>query len=126
MSFTFRPAKRENTPLIIGVAGPTKSGKTYSALRLATGLANGGTIAMINAEGARGHQYADKFTYAACDIDAPFSPERYTEALNAAEQAKPAVVILDSMSHCHDGPGGILEYHEAELDRLAKNRPNER
>jgi hypothetical protein len=29
----FRPAKRENTPLIIGLAGPTKSGKTYSAHR---------------------------------------------------------------------------------------------
>lgn len=118
-TFTFRPAKRENTPLIIGIAGPTKSGKTYSAHRLAVGLANGGQVAMINAEGAKGHQYSDKFTYVAADITQPFRPERYTEALADALALNPAVVIIDSMSHMHDGPGGLLEYHEDELDRMA-------
>lgn len=123
MTFTFRPAKRENTPLVIGLAGPTKSGKTYSAHRLAAGLADGRPIAMINAEGAKGHQYTDHFTYLAADIEAPFRPERYTEALKTALalDPRPAVVIIDSLSHMHDGPGGILEYHEDELDRLAGN-----
>jgi len=74
MSYTFRPATRENTPLIIGIAGPTKSGKTMSALRLGVGLANGGTVAMLNAEGPRGHQYADTFKYVACDLMPPFRP----------------------------------------------------
>lgn len=121
MSITFRPAKREHTPLIIGIAGPTKSGKTYSAHRLARGLAQGGTVAMINAEGAKGHQYSDKFDYLAADLTAPFRPTRYTETLEAALalEPRPAVVIIDSVSHMHDGPGGILEYHEQELDRLA-------
>lgn len=119
MSFTFRPAVRQDTPLIVGIAGPTKSGKTYSAHRVAAGLANGGVVAMINAEGARGHQYADKFKYVACDIAAPFSPKRYTEALLAAKELKPAVLIIDSASHMHDGPGGLLEMHDDELDRMA-------
>lgn len=119
MTFTFRPAVREQTPLIIGLAGPTKSGKTLSAHRLAVGLANGGVVAMINAEGARGHQYADKFKYVACDIEAPFSPARYIEAVAAAKALNPAVLIIDSASHMHDGPGGLLEYHDAELDRMA-------
>lgn len=119
MTFSFRPAVREKTPLIIGLSGPTKSGKTYSAHRLAQGLANGGVIAMLNAEGARGHQYADKFKYVACDIEPPFSPDRYTEALAAAKELNPAVLIVDSVSHMHDGPGGMLEYHDAELDRMA-------
>lgn len=119
MSFTFRPAVREKTPLIIGLAGPTKSGKTYSAHRLAQGLAGGGVIAMLNAEGARGHQYADKFKYVACDIDPPFSPSRYTDALASVKELNPAVLIVDSASHMHDGPGGMLEYHDAELDRMA-------
>lgn len=118
MSFTFRPAKRERTPLIVGIAGPTKSGKTYSAHRVAKGLAGGGPVAMLNAEGAKGHQYADEFDYLACDIDAPFSPERYTEALKAALAIDPAVVIVDSVSHMHNGPGGMLEYHEAEKKRM--------
>lgn len=117
--FHFRPAVREQTPLIVGLAGPTKSGKTYSAHRLAQGLANGGVVAMLNAEGARGHQYADKFKYVACDIEPPYSPARYTEAIEAAKLLSPAVLIIDSASHMHDGPGGMLEYHDAELDRMA-------
>lgn len=116
MPVTFRPAVRVNTPLIIGIAGPTKSGKTYSALRLATGLANGKPIAMINAEGPRGHQYAEKFTYLACDLEAPYRPQKYIEALEAARASKPGCIIIDSVSHCHDGPGGILEWHEEILD----------
>lgn len=120
MSFTHRPARREHTPLVIGIAGPTKSGKTFSAHRVARGLADGGPVTMINAEGAKGHQYADEFEYTAIDITRPYRPERYTEALRYALgiQPKPAVVIVDSMSHMHDGPGGLLEYHAAEKERM--------
>lgn len=119
MSFTLRPAIRENTPLIVGIGGPTKSGKTYSAHRLAQGLAPKGPIAMLNAEGPRGHQYADKFRYLACDIEPPYSYSRYTEALREIATQHPACLIVDSMSHAHDGPGGMLEQHDAELDRMA-------
>jgi len=121
MSFTFRPAVRAHIPTIVGLAGPTKSGKTYSALRLAKGMANGGPVFMLNAEGPKGHLYADKFDYLACDIEAPFSPKRYTEAVLAAAKENPAVLIIDSASHMHDGPGGLLEFHDAELQRLAGN-----
>lgn len=119
--FTYRPGRRENTPLIVGIAGPTKSGKTKSAHRLAVGLAQGGLVAMINTEGARGHQYGDQFEYLATDIEAPYRPQRFTEALNAALALtpKPVVVIIDSGSHMHNGPGGILDWHEEELDRIA-------
>lgn len=121
MSFTFRPATRENTPLIVGLAGPTKSGKTKSAHRLAVGLAQGGPVAMINSEGAKGHQYADQFTYIATEMQPPYRPERYTEALTAVLdlEPRPKVVIIDSGSHMHDGPGGLIEYQSEELDRLA-------
>lgn len=119
MGYTLRPARREKTPLIIGLAGPTKSGKTYSAHRVARGLAADGLVAMINAEGAKGHQYADRFDYQAVDITRPYRPEMYTEALRDVLKAKPAVVIIDSLSHMHDGPGGMLEYQAEELDRLA-------
>lgn len=118
MTYTFRPAIREQTPLIVGIAGPTKSGKTYSALRLAAGLGQGGVVAMLNAEGPRGHQYAEKFKYVACDLEPPYRPESYTAALAAAAKLNPAVVIIDSASHMHDGPGGMIEYHEEELDRM--------
>ena len=79
---------------------------------------------MLNAEGKRGEQYAEWFEskygtrYMNCNISAPYSPERYTEALEAMAAMKPTVGI-DSASHMHDGPGGLLEYHDAELDRIA-------
>ena len=128
MSFTFRPAVRAHTPLIIGLGGPTKSGKTMSAHRIAVGLAQGGPIVMINAEGAKGHQYAEKFTYLTADIERPYRPARYTEVLRdaLATEPPPAVVIIDSMSHMHDGPGGLLEWHDEELDRLAGDDQTQR
>jgi tRNA uridine 5-carbamoylmethylation protein Kti12 len=117
--FSFRPAIREKIPVIIGLAGPSKSGKTMSAHRLAVGLSQGGQVAMINTEGPKGHQYADEFKYVAVDMDEPFSMKRYTEAIKAAAELKPSVLIIDSMSHAHEGLGGMLMQHEAELDRLA-------
>lgn len=121
MTFALRPAIRENTPLIVGIAGPTKSGKTFSAHRVAQGISAGGTIAMLNAEGARGHQYADKFKYLACDIEPPYSYERYQEAVLEIAKQPLGCLIVDSMSHAHDGPGGMLEQHDAEVDRMAGN-----
>ena len=119
MAITFRPAVRQDTPLIIGIAGPTKSGKSFSSLRLALGLANGAPVIMLNAEGARGHQYADTFKYLAYDLTQPFRPVKYTEALTEAAKMKPGAIIIDSVSHMHDGPGGALEWHEEILDRIA-------
>jgi hypothetical protein len=123
-AITFRPAKREHTPLIIGLAGPTKSGKTLSAHRIAVGL--GGKVVMLNAEGAKGHQYADKFDYLTFDLERPYRPDTYTAALRAALEQDPGVIIIDSLSHMHDGPGGLLEWHDEELDRLAGQDRKER
>ena len=118
-SFVFKPAVRTHIPLIVGISGPTKAGKSLSALRLATGLAGGKPIAMLNTEGPRGHQYCDRFQYIAADLSAPFRPIRYTEALQMLKTMEVGCVILDSVSHMHDGPGGILEWHEEILDRVA-------
>lgn len=121
MTYQLRPAVREQTPIIIGLAGPSKSGKTKSALRLATGLAAGGKIGMINTEGKRGHLYAEEFKYEAIDIADSFSYSKYREALLALKAAGVAVGIIDSVSHAHEGPGGMLEQHEKYLDEKAGN-----
>jgi hypothetical protein len=119
MPYTFKTAKRIQSPIIIGLAGPSKSGKTFSALRLAVGMAAGGQIAMINTEGMRGHQYAEKFNYVSCDITEPFAMKRYEEAMKEAASINPSVLIIDSVSHAHEGIGGMLDQHESELDRMA-------
>lgn len=114
-SFSFRPATRENVGLLIALAGASGSGKTFSALRLARGLAGGGKIAFIDTEARRGLHYADRFEFLHADIRPPFRPENFLEGIRAAEAAGAAVVILDSFSHEYDGEGGILDW-AAELE----------
>lgn len=109
MAITFEEAVREKIKLHIGLIGPSGAGKTYTALELATGLADGGEIILIDSESGRGKHYAGRFKYKYCQLTAPFSPERYIEYLNAAYAQKPAVVIVDSASHEWIGKGGVLE-----------------
>lgn len=110
VSFSFRPAARENVSLLIALAGASGSGKTFSALRLARGMAGGGKIAFIDTEARRGLHYADRFEFLHADIRPPFRPENFLEGIRAAEAAGAAVVILDSFSHEYDGEGGILDW----------------
>lgn len=121
MTFVFKPAIREATPLLVGLTGPSGSGKTKSALRLADGIRSirGGEIAALDTEANRMLHYADEHKFIHCPFGPPFGADRYAEALEAAAQAaKGGVVIVDSMSHEHEGQGGYLEYHDQEVRRL--------
>lgn len=118
MSFTFRPAARENVSLLVGVAGASGSGKTYSAMLLARGMSGGKRFAVIDTEAGRAKHYADQFTFDHGDLTAPFSPSRYAEAIVAADAAGYPVIVVDSASHEHAGDGGILDMQEAELARM--------
>lgn len=119
MSFSFRPARREKVGLIIGVMGPTGSGKTYSALRLAKGMSGGARFAVIDTEAGRAKHYADRFEFDHGDLHPPFRPEAYSEAVSAADQAGYPVVVVDSTSHVWAGDGGVLDWQEEELERMA-------
>jgi hypothetical protein len=113
MTYTFRPARRENVPLLLGVAGGTGSGKTYSALLLARGLANGQPFAIVDTENGRAKHYADLFPEMRhAEIHAPFRPSKYAEAIEAADREKYPVVVVDSMSHEWAGDGGCIDWHD--------------
>jgi hypothetical protein len=118
-TFTFRPAVRENIGLLIGLIGASGGGKTFSALRLATGLAGGKRFVIIDTESGRAKHYADRFQFDHGDLTAPYRPDRYREAIEAAIRAGYPVVVVDSASHEHAGEGGLLDWHEEELDRMA-------
>lgn len=116
MSFTFRPAVREQTSLLLALAGASGSGKTYSAMLFARGLAGpDGRIAVIDTEAGRALHYADQFRFDHADLAPPFTPARYQEAIVAAEDAGYGVIVIDSMSHEYAGEGGIQEW-AAELE----------
>jgi len=119
MTFSFRPAVRENVGLLIGLAGGTGSGKTFSAMRLAAGMAGDKPFAVIDTEAGRAKHYAGTFRFDHGDLKPPFTPDAYAEAIKAADDAKYTVIVVDSGSHEHAGDGGILDMHEDELDRMA-------
>lgn len=115
----FRPAERAASQLLILLAGGTGSGKTESALRLATGLAGGGTIAAVDTERGRMLHKADDYTIAHyAELEPPFTPEAYVDAIETADALNPAVLVIDSGSHEWDGDGGVLDIQEAEFERL--------
>jgi hypothetical protein len=118
---TFRPMKRERLPLLIGLAGGTGSGKTLSALMIARGIAAGQPFAAIDTENGRMSHYADRFPECQVgQIDAPFRPTKYTDAIDAADKFLAAsgvpepnrVVVVDSASHEWYGDGGCLDWQE--------------
>jgi hypothetical protein len=79
----------------------------------------GGDIAMIDTENRRGLHYADSFEYQHVDFKPPFGSVDYLDAIRQCHAAGAKIIIVDSLSHEHDGSGGLLESHEAELTRLA-------
>lgn len=121
-SFTIGEGRREATPLLIGLFGPSGSGKTYSALELATGIQSvvGGEIVGIDTEARRMLHYADEFKFKHIDFKPPFGSLDYLDVLNqAVNEFKAKTIIVDSMSHEHEGPGGLITTHEAEVERMA-------
>jgi len=114
-------AKREKVPLLIGLMGPSGGGKTFSALRLATGIqsVSGGDIYFIDTESKRALHYADKFKFKHVPFGAPFGSLDYLAALQWAAGQGAGVIVVDSMSHEHEGPGGMIDLHDQIVDRMA-------
>lgn len=123
MGYEFRPAVREQTKLLIALAGASGSGKTYSALQLATGLAGpGGKIGFIDTEARRALHYASTFRFEHCDMTSPFRPDRFREAIMAGETAGFDVIVIDSFSHEYAGEGGIVDW-AAEMEAAGVKSP---
>jgi len=99
----FTKAVKTQYKLKLALCGPAGSGKTFTALRIASGL--GKRIALISSEPVR---YAEHFAFDKCEL-AEFSPANYIGALKAATEEGYDVVIIDSLSHAWTGKGGILE-----------------
>jgi hypothetical protein len=113
-------AKREAISLIIGISGASGSGKTMSMMRIARGIAGTQPFVVIDTETRRSRIYADHFQpWNVLDLEPPFTPARYLDAIREAVGTAAPVVCVDSFSHEHEGEGGLLDMQEAEVDRMA-------
>src|SRR3990167_6389640 len=119
MAFLFKHATRENVGLLIGLIGASGSGKTYTAMRLASGICGDKPFCVIDTEAGRAKHYADLFNFDHGDLKPPFRPDAYAEAIMAADKAGYPVIVVDSCSHEWAGDGGILDWADDELDRMA-------
>jgi len=108
-----RKAARQKAKLRVGVSGPSGSGKSYSAILIANGIASDKSkVAIIDTENGSADLYADLGDFSVIRLEAPYSPERYVEAINSIEKAGFEVVIIDSVTHEWDGKGGCLESND--------------
>lgn len=113
MAVFFKKAERKNAKLRLAIAGPTGSGKTFTALLLAKGM--GGRIAVADTENSSAELYEDLVEFEHANIQPPYTPEKFIQVIKAAEQANFDTLILDSITHEWSGVGGCLEI----VDQLA-------
>lgn len=113
VTYTFRPAQRDQAKPLIGLYSESGRGKTWSALLLARGFVGPeGKIGMIETESGRGEAYVGVQPvgdYLVCPIRSSFSPSNYGEAITAAERSGLGALIIDSASHEWEAIGGVLD-----------------
>lgn len=122
-------------PISIGLSGGSGTGKTYSALLLASGIADamtgqqGAPIAFVDTENRRGLHYRQQFPQILGHyidfgpLDAKgnlvgYPPERWIALFDAVEKAGVSAMVVDSFTHGWSGINGVLDLHAAELERL--------
>lgn len=117
-----RKAQREGARMVIGLAGQSGSGKTYSAIQLAYGLAGGvgEKVGFLDTENRRGSLYADTVPepFLIGDLYAPFSPQRYIDAILEFQKAGVEVLVIDSVSHEWEGTGGCEEIASGSTNKV--------
>src|SRR5258708_19421143 len=115
-TFTFETATKAGAKARLAVGGPTGSGKTYTALKIAT--AWGGSIGVIDTERGSASKYARNpatgkglFPFRRLDMQR-YDPRDLPKALAAAAAAGIDTVIIDSLSKFWSGEGGMI--HQAD------------
>jgi KaiC/GvpD/RAD55 family RecA-like ATPase len=112
----FKKATKKKAKLRMAIAGPAGSGKTFSALAIATNM--GARVAVIDSEGGEdgsANKYADIFDFDTMTLT-NFHPQNFVNGIKAAEEAGYDVLVIDSLSHAWVGTGGVLD----QADQIAK------
>lgn len=139
----FEPAHRSQTNIMVMLSGPSNSGKTLSALRLARGVRtymmqvlgkDEVRVAVLDTERKRSAYYAGspilggyeedgetpKFPFLIKEMADNFEPRNYINGITIARKNRVDILIIDSLTHAWAGKGGMLEMH----DRIAEQKKN--
>lgn len=128
VQFQIRPAVRKRLNARLGLCGPSGGGKTMGALLIARGLVSpDGEIIVLDTEQESSAMYAglegvateaQPEGFSTIDMQPPYSPKNYMQAIDAAEAhfekrgvpLSERALIIDQISHAWTGPGGVLEF----------------
>lgn len=113
-------------PLTIGIVAPSYQGKTCGALRIATGIQRvvPGPIVYCDTEGGRALEFRDRYDFEHVPFEEPYGSLDYCDALDFALSYKPSCVVVDSLSHEHEGVGGYMDVAAEETARGVKQGSN--
>ena len=104
-----RQSSKKQAKIKLALQGASGCGKTYSSLLLAYGMTgNWSKIVIIDTENNSADLYAHLGNYNVLSLKAPFTPERYIQAIEICEQSGMEVIIIDSISHCWEY---LLSFH---------------
>ena len=119
MNYQAVPATRSEEPLLLGMIGPPGGGKSLSSLRLAKGIQSvrGGDIIVIDTEGGRSRKYNDQIPFKIVELANGRSND-FLDAIRAQLPAKPAAIIVDSLSDEHEA---YLEWHDEMVPKMGNN-----
>lgn len=106
MALQIKKAIKQKLHLRMAINGPTGSGKTYTALVLATAL--GTKIGFIDTERGSASLYADEFDFDVIELD-NFAPKNYIEAIRLFRRNGYDVLVIDSLTHAWNAEGGVLD-----------------
>ena len=112
---TFTRATRRQSRLRLALAGPAGSGKTFSALKIASTIAGDKPVAVIDTERGSASKYSALTEFDVLELET-FHPQNYIDAIQAAADGGYGVLVIDSLSHAWMGKDGALEL----VDRAAK------
>lgn len=125
-SFAASDATREAILLRATYVGPTGSGKTLSALKLALRMSERmglGPVFVVDSENRSALRYAYsaktgkgyRFKHVPMPSD-DYSPQSYMAAVDYCESQGAGVILVDSLSHAWNGVNGVLE----QVDEITK------
>jgi hypothetical protein len=109
-AFVFRPATKDQQKARVAIQGVSGSGKTWTGLSVAHGLANGGRLAVIDTERGAASLYVgvDGIRFDVLQMHR-YDPRDLVKALAAAANAGYDSVLVDSLSHYWKGTDGTLD-----------------
>ena len=108
----------------IAIAGPEGSGKTLTGLKIMRGIVGPrGRIAVIDTENRSSRKFRAYEHFFVSPIDDNYAPAVYVAAIREAERGKFDGLVIDSLTHAWNAPGGALDQIDAFTGGdMSKNR----